>query len=502
MLFGSNTMNKRSKLAFICFGILFAFVVESIIASAVGVQLICLREREVLELSQCNPDIDDYICRTTTCQMCVNEIRTGVYCQASPNDCNNGGSGPCTYIYEEQNTTQQNSSEVLPIITLINPTDKYYQSEAGDMEFSFKVTDSSKMEICSLIVNNEPVASKSHPIYLTTQKLYYTPASDGTYEWSIECAEKDIYGGVIISSESRVFSINETLPTAQNDTQTQYYDIILDSPADGFALEGEQQVTFTYGLGANISQEDIQECSLIFDGNAVSVSNDNLTQFVYNLVLGSHSWKIECSALDTNLTSAVRTIAINSPPAPSSGGGGGGGGGGGSSAQTYTLNEQQISSGYTKALKVNDKIKFTIAKNGVNETHTITATKVLTNNATLQIKSDPIDATMNIGETKKIDMDLDGVYDLLIILNKILNNRADVTVQTINEEVPGAESPELNKEAQTTEENQGNSTGITAAVIGTIKDNGIPIFIVALTIICIIAVLFYPRKKKIQEQKK
>ncbi len=505
-------MDKRSKLAFVCFGIIFAFVIDSMIASAIGVQLICLRDQEVLKLSQCNPDMTDWKCEIGSsktidegyCQLCVNEIRTGVYCQASPNDCNNGGTGGCTYLYEEQNATQQNDTEDLPIITLINPVKNYYQSEAEDIEFSFRVTESSKMEACSLIVNNEPVASKSHPIYLTTQKLYYTPLEDGIYEWNIECTEKDEYGGIIIFSESRIFYINETASndTGQNDTETQYYDIILDSPADASALEGEQQVTFTYGLGENISQQDIQDCSLILDGNAVSISTDNSTQFSYNIVLGSHSWKIECSTLNNNLTSAIRTITINSPPAPSSGGGGGGGGGG-SSAQTYTLSELQISSGYTKALKANDKIKFTIAKNGINETHTITATKISADSAAFQIKSNQIDATINLGETKKIDMDLDGVYDLSIILNKILNNRADITVQTISEKTESGESSEkeIDKEAQTTEESQGNSTGITAAVIGTLNDNKIPVFIVALTIICIIAVLFYPRKKKSKEQK-
>lgn len=315
---------KKRKIIFAVV-LLFAVLFLLISVEAIGVQLICLRKGEVIKFSQCNPNIPDKICESTTCQLCVDEIRTGVYCPESLNSCNEG-SGSCKYLYEQQQQ-QNETQEKLPVITLFNPVNGYFQEEAGEIEFSFKATDSSKLEICNLILNNKSVASKSRPISLSTQRLYYTP-EPGDYIWNIECttrtgAYSKIYA---ITSESREFSVEKTNETSQNETQN----ILLITPENGYTIEGAQNILFSYSISyANLSE--IQECKLILNENAVSVSNEisaenTITQL---LDVGSYTWRIECTANEI-LTSEIRNLTINSPalaPASSPSGGGGGGGG-------------------------------------------------------------------------------------------------------------------------------------------------------------------------------
>lgn len=168
--------------------------------------LTCLRQGETIYFSVCNPDILDYTCEVTKCQLCVNEVSQGVYCPMSIDHCNN--LSECVYLYNE--TTPQNVT--LPVITILNPINEYsiVSSDPIKIEFSFKVTKASELEKCELIVNGNSIATKNKPISLSTQKLYYT-AIPGSYVWKIICTQRDSYGGNIIISETRNFTIAESM---------------------------------------------------------------------------------------------------------------------------------------------------------------------------------------------------------------------------------------------------------------------------------------------------
>jgi len=63
--------------------------------------------------------------------------------------------------------------------------------------------------------------------------------------------------------------------------------------------------------------------------------------------------------------------------------------------------------------------------------HTITFNTVTSSSATLTIASTPV--TLNIGETKDVDVNADGTNDMSVKLNAILNGVADVTIEEIEE---------------------------------------------------------------------
>ncbi len=43
---------------------------------------------------------------------------------------------------------------------------------------------------------------------------------------------------------------------------------------------------------------------------------------------------------------------------------------------------------------------------------------------------------MAVGEDAKVDVANDGFYDVYVLLNSIVNNKANVTIQKIHEEIP------------------------------------------------------------------
>ena len=65
--------------------------------------------------------------------------------------------------------------------------------------------------------------------------------------------------------------------------------------------------------------------------------------------------------------------------------------------------------------------------------HTIALKKISSTTAVFEITSTPISVTLNIGETKKIDLDDDNVYDLETKLNAISGLQASVTLRSIKE---------------------------------------------------------------------
>ncbi len=74
-----------------------ALLSSIMLSSALGFTNICLWNNATIHFSQCNPEMDDYTCTATSCQLCVNEISAGIYCPASPQTCTN----ECTfYIFE------------------------------------------------------------------------------------------------------------------------------------------------------------------------------------------------------------------------------------------------------------------------------------------------------------------------------------------------------------------------------------------------------------------
>lgn len=206
-------------------------------------------------------------------------------------------------------------------------------------------------------------------------------------------------------------------------------------PADETASSASK--IFHYNVSDNLN---ISSCSLILNG-AINLTNSSISNqsinynFTQTLISGAYTWNINCTDIAGNIgNSSSRSFTITAPATPqsgSSGGGGGGGGGAGSISKTYSVEENQLQTGYSNELSKGEKIKFTL----LSENHTLTLNSTNSSAARIIITSKPIDITLSVGQSLKLSLVSPEYYDISIKLEGISNNKANITLKIINESI-------------------------------------------------------------------
>jgi len=220
--------------------------------------------------------------------------------------------------------------------------------------------------------------------------------------------------------------------------------INLISPANGSSWTSSSTVIFSY----NVSDVGIANCSLIINNSVDqtdnSVGEDTTQTFTKSLSNADYNWSVNCTDYVgyTNKSSSYSLTV--SYIAPANGGNGGNGGGGGTTTtywtSTYIIKDEQLAEGYTKELSVKQRLKISINKTE----HYVGVVKLTNESVIVNITSSPQQAVLFINQTKKFDVAGDGFYDLLVRLNNITENKANLTIMKIYEkildvEVGGAE---------------------------------------------------------------
>ncbi len=198
-----------------------------------------------------------------------------------------------------------------------------------------------------------------------------------------------------------------------------------------------------------------------------------------------------CTAEDIVSNSITSSITLTvTESGLSSGTGSTTGGTGGTTATTWTntysydskeLDEQPA---LTRSLGGKNRVKVLIE----SEVHHVGVKSVSATSAVIEVTSTPQEATLNIGDTKKFEVTNDTYYDLSVTLNSITNNKADITITSIKEEIP-APAPGQ----QTTTETGGAAGAGGSSVEG--SSNWWIWVIVAVVVIVIIAFVVMKRKK-------
>ena len=195
----------------------------------------------------------------------------------------------------------------------------------------------------------------------------------------------------------------------------------------------------TIDFNFNVSDLNlISNCSVYVDGTGTinsSFVNKSQTNTITTsgLSVGSHSAYVNCSDLAGNFgNSSVISFNINSPPIQSQSGGGGGGGG--PTYKTYVVSENITSSGYTKELTKDDRISFEIFDEKA-EKHTLSVDSVGSNFVNLTIRSNATNILLGIGQSIKLNLTSPDYYNLYIKLNRIVDKKAELTIQTIHDAI-------------------------------------------------------------------
>jgi len=205
-------------------------------------------------------------------------------------------------------------------------------------------------------------------------------------------------------------------------------------PVDGFDLIIETNVgTFNCAIengdyGKNfMCLISINSCKLNDETNkldcpeTVFYIKDNVVGRTKQVVPG------ERGELDFDVLAEYVVIEQPESPQPQNNGGGGSSGGGGGGAAPpveYDFSEYEEAE-YTFSVAQNYAKQFTL--DGETD-HTLTVSKVEAEYVELIIKSEPIKITLSVGSTRRVDVDTDGVNDIQVTLDKIVADKAYITL--------------------------------------------------------------------------
>lgn len=104
-------------------------------------------------------------------------------------------------------------------------------------------------------------------------------------------------------------------------------------------------------------------------------------------------------------------------------------------ASTYVLNENETLAfegmGLTKELSKKNQIRIKV--NGSN--HHVGIINLTSSTATINVSSTPQQVVFNVGDEKMFDVNGDDYYDIKVKLNSILNNKANITISLVKENI-------------------------------------------------------------------
>lgn len=326
---------------------------------------------------------------------------------------------------EEQNFTL-GGDIAAPTITFNFPADANYTS-FSNVTFSVNVSDNVNVTNVSLYGSwgswhrnqtNSSGVNGTEYIFHANLSAY----AEGTYTWAIHACD---------TTGNCIFSGNRTL--LRDLTAPQPY---LEYPANSTNWVDNSTIVFRF----NVTDLAIVNCSFILNStvNYTFSSVTINTSFNYTLALenGYYNWSINCTDnLNRVNSSGARNITVNYVTPPSSSSGGGGGGSGASFITHNAGNIDNKADGINRELKKEDRIKFNVSQ----EAHVLLAKIITAGSASFELNSTPLLFTLIVGETKKFNLTSYLAYDLAVTLNKISENRANVTLTAITEIIPQPE---------------------------------------------------------------
>jgi hypothetical protein len=195
----------------------------------------------------------------------------------------------------------------------------------------------------------------------------------------------------------------------------------------------------------------------ITDAKVESGAATNTRKFSGNEVSSPGTHTVKCKVHDTvGNTKEVSTSSSNhfTVSVTSSGSGGSGSSGSGGAAVSFDVDFSTSPQATFKASQ--GRIK-SFSFDGATK-HTITFNEITATSATLIVASDPVTVKLNVGQSKDVDVNADGVNDMKVTLNSVSNGVADVTVTKIEEGAMKVKEQE--EKARGVEPSDGSGSGV------------------------------------------
>jgi len=225
-------------------------------------------------------------------------------------------------VYDSQNNSAFASSNFsLTIsdisVSLESPTNFTFTNVNQTLNCSSNTEVGIELSNVTLFVWN----STGDIIYNLTNNISGTTNSS-SFQYNFSEAE-ELKWNCLIYTNISTSSFSSSNFTITYDTTNPNITLLNPSNSDS-SNTGTSTVIFEY----NVSESNIDDCSLIINGEvdqtASDVSVSEANNFSKSLASGSYNWNINCTDLANNLeSSGIRSLTINAAAATSGGGGGG-----------------------------------------------------------------------------------------------------------------------------------------------------------------------------------
>jgi hypothetical protein len=221
------------------------------------------------------------------------------------------------------------------------------------------------------------------------------------------------------------------------------------SPSISLAKTSSTQNSLTIAITVSDALSGVTS-ACTSDRSGASISGTGTSQTLTESGLGcgtSYTYTVTCSDVAGNSasTSSTTTTVSFTTSSCSSSSSSSGSTTASTWKNTFVESDKILSElgAVSKALGSQQRIKLNVN----SETHYVGVKSLTSSTALIEVTSDPQQATMSVGDVRKFDLDGDGYYDLEVKLNSISDNKADLSINSINEPVT-AESEQTQKEQE------------------------------------------------------
>jgi len=312
-------------------------------------------------------------------------------------------------------------------VNLTSPTDNYYTNSETNFTCNLTSEETSSLSNVTFYLWNstglyynvsEDVSGTSN-----SSTFNYSFADDGNYSWNC-------------------LAVNNNSNSSWGDSN---YTIVYDATVPNITSVSAGSIS-TSGSIISWTTDEVSNSSV--SGVVSGSSSDYVTTHSISLTGLSastvYSYNVTSCDPSGNCNSSTGYSFTTSAAAPSSPGGSSGTSTSGSSSASsssatvtpsvYVADLENAPSGYTKTLKENEKINFSIF-DLVGERHSLTIEEVGSDYVNLTIESDPVRLRLGVGQSTKLNLSSPDYYDLLVRLNSISGDGAELTIVLINEPI-------------------------------------------------------------------
>ncbi len=262
--------------------------------------------------------------------------------------------------------------------------------------------------------------------------------SNGTYYWYVQTIDTGLAKSNWSERQSFTVGTDTTSPVLSSISSS------VTSSTATITWTTDESANSSVYYGTTISTISSSSSSSLVTSHSVSLSGlPASTLYYYNVS--------SCDASGNCNTSSRYNFTTSSAPADGGTTSGGGGGGGTTTTyKTYAVTDEQLLQGYTQILSKDDKIKFSI--NNKNHSLLVNSVNEALNYANLTLSSTPFNFLIYVNETKKFELTNDNFYDLLVKLNNLVDNKANLTIKQIYEKIEVKEEEKVGESREVGEE--------------------------------------------------